>query len=93
MGGSSAASIAVRAAVVVGVIITWVATVPQVSWRVIIPGRPAVAAFVAAHDGTPTVRERAAAAAAGWGTIPEQAERSVVPVLARLMREGYFEIA
>ena len=54
---------------------------------------PAVATFVAAHDGTQTVRDRTVAAASGWGTTPEQAERSVVPVLARLMREGYFEIA
>lgn len=54
---------------------------------------PPVAAFVAQHDGTRTAGDLAKAAAAGWGTTPEQAERSVVPVLARLMREGYFEIA
>jgi SAM-dependent methyltransferase len=53
---------------------------------------PQVASFLARHDGTRTAGELAREAAAGWGTTPEQAERSVVPVLARLMREGYLEI-
>lgn len=56
------------------------------------PVTPMVADFLTGHDGHATARDVARAAARGWGVPPEQAEASVVPVLARLMRAGYFEV-
>lgn len=51
-----------------------------------------VAEFLPKHDGSRTVRELAHASAAEWKTTPELAESAVIDPLAKLLRDGYFEI-
>jgi methylase of polypeptide subunit release factors len=60
--------------------------------ELVVPVAPPVSAFVGRLDGTKQVRELARAAAKEWGVTPEQAEQLAVPVIARLMRDGFFEV-
>lgn len=53
---------------------------------------PMVADFIAWQDGRFTVRDLARGAAGAWDVQPEQAESSVTPVMAKLLRAGYFEV-